>query len=71
MYAVRALGLTHRSRRRRCRGRSLTSCCSARSSSGWVSFRVIEQPTGKLRMLRDRDGRPREYYPELSVRRAR
>jgi peptidoglycan/LPS O-acetylase OafA/YrhL len=32
---------------------------------GWVSFRVIEQPTSKLRMLRDRDGRPREYYPDL------
>ena len=31
---------------------------------GWVSFEVIERPTSKLRMLRDRGAR-REYYPEL------
>ena len=33
---------------------------------GWVSFQVIEKPTGKLRMLRDRRGGRREYYPELA-----
>ncbi len=32
---------------------------------GWVSYHVIEKPTGKLRMLRDREGRPRDYYPDL------
>jgi peptidoglycan/LPS O-acetylase OafA/YrhL len=35
---------------------------------GWVSFHVIERPTSKLRMLRDRNGRAREYYPELRHR---
>ncbi len=35
-------------------------------AAGWASFHVIEKPTGKLRMLRDRDGRRREYYPELA-----
>ncbi|MCW2809204.1 MAG: acyltransferase [Marmoricola sp.] len=35
---------------------------------GWVSFHVIERPTSKLRMLRDRNGRVREYYPELRHR---
>lgn len=33
---------------------------------GWVSFQLIERPTSKLRMLREGDGRVREYYPELS-----
>ncbi len=33
---------------------------------GWVSYHVIEQPTSKLRMLRDRSGSSRDYYPELS-----
>jgi hypothetical protein len=31
-------------------------------AAGWVSFQVIEKPTSKLRMLRDKGGR-REYYP--------
>jgi peptidoglycan/LPS O-acetylase OafA/YrhL len=34
---------------------------------GWLSFQVIEKPTSKLRMLRDKGGR-REYYPELASR---
>ncbi len=33
---------------------------------GWVSFHVIEKPTGKLRMLRDSTGGSRDYYPELA-----
>ena len=33
---------------------------------GAVSYRVIEYPTGKLRALRGRDGRSRNYYPELT-----
>jgi peptidoglycan/LPS O-acetylase OafA/YrhL len=37
-------------------------------ATGWVSFQVIERPTSKLRMLRDRDGGVREYYPELRPR---
>ncbi|MGZ4468368.1 MAG: acyltransferase family protein [Nocardioidaceae bacterium] len=35
-------------------------------AAGWLSFHVIEKPTSKLRMLRDRHGRRREYYPELT-----
>jgi len=35
-------------------------------TAGWLSFHVIEKPTSKLRMLRDRQGRRREYYPELT-----
>ena len=38
---------------------------------GWVSFHLIERPTSKLRMLRDRDGSVRDYYPELSSRHGR
>jgi peptidoglycan/LPS O-acetylase OafA/YrhL len=38
---------------------------------GWVSFHLIERPTSKLRMLRDRDGSVRDYYPELSSRHTR
>jgi peptidoglycan/LPS O-acetylase OafA/YrhL len=37
---------------------------------GYASYRVIERPTGKLRMLLDREGRPRNYYPELENRSA-
>ena len=33
---------------------------------GAVSYRVIEYPTGKPRALRGRDGRARNYYPELT-----
>lgn len=32
---------------------------------GFLSYHVIERPTGKLRMLRDRQGRARDYYPDL------
>jgi peptidoglycan/LPS O-acetylase OafA/YrhL len=39
---------------------------SASLLAGWVSYHVIEKPTGKLRMLRDREGRPRDYYPDLA-----
>ena len=34
-------------------------------AAGFVSYHLIERPTGKLGLLRDRDGRPRDYYPEL------
>ncbi len=37
-------------------------------AAGWVSFQLIERPTGKLGMLRDRKGQARDYYPELSYR---
>ena len=62
--AARALRAYHRSRRP---GAAVSrSIVLARlGPRRRVSYRVIEQPTGKLRMLRDRDGRPREYYPEL------
>jgi peptidoglycan/LPS O-acetylase OafA/YrhL len=33
---------------------------------GWLSYWVIEFPTSKLRALRDRDGKPRDYYAELT-----
>jgi peptidoglycan/LPS O-acetylase OafA/YrhL len=33
--------------------------------AGWASYNVIEKPTSKLRMLRDRSGRSRDYYPDL------
>jgi peptidoglycan/LPS O-acetylase OafA/YrhL len=33
--------------------------------AGWASYHVIEKPTSKLRMLRDRSGRSRDYYPDL------
>ena len=36
---------------------------------GTLSYWVIEYPTSKLRSLRSKDGRPRNYYPDL-VRRA-
>jgi peptidoglycan/LPS O-acetylase OafA/YrhL len=39
---------------------------TASVAAGWVSFHVIEKPTSKLRMLRDRAGGARDYYPELS-----
>lgn len=34
-------------------------------AAGWLSYHVIEKPTGKLRMLRDSGG-SRDYYPELA-----
>ena len=33
--------------------------------AGWVSFHLIERPTGKLRMLREPTGGARDYYSEL------
>lgn len=33
---------------------------------GALSYQLIEYPTSKLRALRGRDGRPRDYYPELT-----
>jgi peptidoglycan/LPS O-acetylase OafA/YrhL len=33
----------------------------------WLSVIVIERPLGRLRLLLDRDGRRRDYYPELST----
>jgi len=33
---------------------------------GGLSYQLIEYPTSKLRALRGRDGRPRDYYPELT-----
>lgn len=33
---------------------------------GGLSYQLIEYPTSKLRALRRRDGRPRDYYPELT-----
>jgi len=37
-------------------------------AAGWVSYHLVERPTSKLRLLRDRDGRARDYYPELRSR---
>jgi len=37
-------------------------------AAGWVSYQLVERPTSKLRLLRDRDGRARDYYPELQSR---
>jgi peptidoglycan/LPS O-acetylase OafA/YrhL len=34
-------------------------------AAGWLSYWVIEYPTSKLRALRTRDGKPRDYYAEL------
>jgi hypothetical protein len=33
---------------------------------GGLSYQLIEYPTSKLRAIRGRDGRPRDYYPELT-----
>jgi peptidoglycan/LPS O-acetylase OafA/YrhL len=33
---------------------------------GGLSYHLIEYPTSKLRAIRGRDGRPRDYYPELT-----
>ncbi len=33
---------------------------------GTLSYRLIEHPTSKIRALHTRDGRPRDYYPELA-----
>jgi peptidoglycan/LPS O-acetylase OafA/YrhL len=35
--------------------------------AGTLSYLLVEYPTSKLRALRGRDGRPREYYPELTA----
>ena len=45
---------------------SIVTVLGASVLVGAVSYRVIEYPTGKLRALRGRDGRPRDYYPELA-----
>jgi peptidoglycan/LPS O-acetylase OafA/YrhL len=31
---------------------------------GWLSYRIIEQPLGRLRLLLDNHGQRRNYYPE-------
>jgi peptidoglycan/LPS O-acetylase OafA/YrhL len=40
---------------------------TASVAAGWLSYWVIEYPTGKLRALHDNEGRPRDYYPELTA----
>jgi peptidoglycan/LPS O-acetylase OafA/YrhL len=47
---------------------SIVVVLAASVAVGWVSFQLIERPTSKLRMLRDRDGSVRDYYPELRSR---
>ena len=45
---------------------SLVAVLTLAVLAGIASYRLIEQPTSKLRSLRNRDGARRDYYPELS-----
>jgi peptidoglycan/LPS O-acetylase OafA/YrhL len=45
---------------------TLFAVTAASLAVGWLSYWVIEFPTSKLRALRTRDGKPRDYYAELT-----